>query len=453
MAQVDTDKIRKQASQIFTPGSPIQTPSLFAGRDSLIDNLKEQMDANAKKHVVLYGARGCGKTSFCNILLHGKHTLRHDCSNEDDFVTVFLHLLTKLGQHFTDTERRQLADLGYDLGPQNVVVLKAKIEEEETKGPVEKQKLNLNFVLGKLRTMTKSVDAIILDEFQNIQNTSAQAGIIELCKSITDDPNVPIRIVIVGVAGSDTELLTPAEYLEYKGRHFLSAFIPLMTLEDLKKIIEQREKTFNLKFEESQKLYMADIAAGYPEFVHKLALLATFSWISRNAGQLAMGALRAIAAAFGFKVGKIQKLNVSIAGQDITNAILKIVEEFRMEFPKPWSQLSALYGVHGMDSFNQIVRCLHAHEGAGAHKGLAQAFGCEEAGVMPVLKQKAGLLVGVTADGRWKLARYQFAPYLKAIEYLAKEARESLVSLVTRDQGIVGGLLEDKLLTSEVERS
>src|SRR5262245_52890933 len=56
-----------QAGSIFTPTSPIDARSLFAGRDEQVRVIVDVINQKGQ-HAMLYGERGVGKTSLANIL-------------------------------------------------------------------------------------------------------------------------------------------------------------------------------------------------------------------------------------------------------------------------------------------------------------------------------------------------------------------------------------------------
>jgi hypothetical protein len=73
---------------VYTPGSPIENPDLFSGRDELLVELRRALPV-VGVHVVLFGERGVGKTSLWNVLLHERRFQRHSASASDDFVSIF----------------------------------------------------------------------------------------------------------------------------------------------------------------------------------------------------------------------------------------------------------------------------------------------------------------------------------------------------------------------------
>src|SRR5262245_46726770 len=66
-----------EATQLFTPATPIDENALFAGRG---EQVRKMLDASMEKgkHVILFGERGVGKTSLAKVF-HSLFptTLRH----------------------------------------------------------------------------------------------------------------------------------------------------------------------------------------------------------------------------------------------------------------------------------------------------------------------------------------------------------------------------------------
>src|SRR5579863_10344009 len=83
-----------QASQVFTPRSPIDQRSLFAGR---LEQRRQIVDVVNQKgeHAILFGERGVGKTSLASVLAQflGKQTSvvapRVNCDSKDTFESVW----------------------------------------------------------------------------------------------------------------------------------------------------------------------------------------------------------------------------------------------------------------------------------------------------------------------------------------------------------------------------
>jgi hypothetical protein len=69
MKDGDREKWARYArvAEVFTPGAPIDSLDLFAGR---LEQIKDVLSAVAQRgqHIVLYGERGVEKTSLANIV-------------------------------------------------------------------------------------------------------------------------------------------------------------------------------------------------------------------------------------------------------------------------------------------------------------------------------------------------------------------------------------------------
>src|SRR5690349_7834560 len=91
----DWAALRFEATQLFTPSTPIDENDLFAGRGAQIHKML-QASMEKGKHIILFGERGVGKTSLARIF-HGlfPSTLRHifaireQADPSDDFVSIW----------------------------------------------------------------------------------------------------------------------------------------------------------------------------------------------------------------------------------------------------------------------------------------------------------------------------------------------------------------------------
>ena len=63
----DWQSIRFEATQLFSPATPLSESDLFAGRFYQIEKMLEATSERGK-HVVLFGERGVGKTSLAKLL-------------------------------------------------------------------------------------------------------------------------------------------------------------------------------------------------------------------------------------------------------------------------------------------------------------------------------------------------------------------------------------------------
>jgi AAA+ ATPase superfamily predicted ATPase len=183
--ETEVAELQKELATIYTPGKPIDHPDLFSGRPDLLADLRAEMSVDGVDFV-LYGERGVGKTSLWRVLLHGKCVQRHSASATDDFVSIFLRVLASLGEQFTEDERTQLAEISSSIGTDKVASIGSRLSSEDSERPVADRKLDLNFVLDRLERRAGDLDAVVIDEFQNISKQAVQTQIIEVVKGFAD---------------------------------------------------------------------------------------------------------------------------------------------------------------------------------------------------------------------------------------------------------------------------
>ena len=81
--------VKDKAQKVYTPSSPIDDARFFQGRKRELDCIEESLTMPGK-HIIIFGDRGVGKTSFLNIAMRNKNCLIYGCSSRDNFKTIFL---------------------------------------------------------------------------------------------------------------------------------------------------------------------------------------------------------------------------------------------------------------------------------------------------------------------------------------------------------------------------
>jgi len=427
-------KLVKELSNVYTPSEPIIDPNLFSGRQELLERLRDQLPIKGK-NFVFYGERGVGKTSFYNILFREYQIQKHNCSKSDNFVTIFLNILSNLGEQFTKADRKFLADAGYSIGSDNVLSVRAGSGMEEKDKPVAEQRLDLNFVLTKLTKKQNQIDAIVLDEFQNIEKPEIQTEIIEVVKGLADN-NIDIKIVIVGIAGSDTELLTSSEYPQYKLRHFIAERIPKMNFEELRDIIDKRKKLFNIKFELEVKDCIAQISSGYPSYVHMLAFRLCSNWLrDRILDVTTKLALPIIGIPMGIpriggvidrfftpKTPSIVRIGFNITTNNLVEVLQQFIAEFKANYPDAMSQYMTAIKSSDRDIVQQILLLLaksQSEEIRGAE--ISKILDVDEKEITRVAYNRLNILIKKSNEDTYALTFPQIRPFIQSLEYLQHE--------------------------------
>lgn len=94
LEQGDWQALRSEVLDLFTPGAPVDEFTLFAGRQSQIQKLRDTLDSRGR-HAVVFGERGVGKTSLVSIFHHGHarlprlHRVYVQCSKTDEFHDIW----------------------------------------------------------------------------------------------------------------------------------------------------------------------------------------------------------------------------------------------------------------------------------------------------------------------------------------------------------------------------
>lgn len=342
-------------------------------------------------------------------------------------MTIFLNILSRLGEQFTDDERKALAEAGYSFGADKVWSVSSKLGAENVYKPVAEQKLNLGFLINKFKNLQRAIDVIILDEFQNIDSPEIQTDIIEVVKGISDN-NIKTQIAIVGVAASDEELLTSPEYAQYKMRHFIVAEIPEMNLEELKDIVNKRQDLFNIRFGEEEKEWIARISSGSPSVTHSLALLSTQRWINRNSGLVIavvaagmFGTLGTIVAAIAGVVSTlyIQKVNVNVERADLVSGVANWIKIFHSNYKLASKSYVEILQSGDAGTVQKLLVMLAENKDNPLPVGkIAKSLRVDATKIKKLINNKLKFFVKRIDDDKYILAAQNFRPYIRSWDYL-----------------------------------
>jgi hypothetical protein len=425
------EKIQEELALVYTPSTPIAQPKLFSGRNALLADLHDELTTKGT-HLVLFGERGVGKTSLWQVVLHGKKVARHSASELDDFVSIFFRVLERLGEQFTPDQRKQLAETSSSIGAEKVASFGSKVGAEDVERPIAQRTLDLNYVLERVAGRDGELDAIVIDEFQNIRNPDVQTQIIEVVKGFTDH-DVDVRLVITGVADSDDELLTSREYQQYKGRHFFAHRVPRMSGHELRDILDVREKRYRVKFDDDAKDTIATVAAGYPGVAHRLALLASRQWVTAAFLETTLSVASIVAPLFGgiasilsatiavSRTVLVKRAGVHVTNEDVRLAVDRYVRKFSDDHRKAVERYEHILLSPRLSEIEGILTALAASPTAHVSTDeLARDTELPAAEVTALLQSEAAGLVE-EFDGRWRLAVRQFRTFMEARRYLGDE--------------------------------
>lgn len=280
----------------FRPGAEIEDPALFAGRAAQIEELARALHTE-KACPIIYGDRGLGKSSLalqgrriatgdCE-LLHRQNLSRWGFDEDGAFVTSYVQC-TDAVRNTSAILQRLLNSLRDAIDPELRPVSKALIDqttrrklnvkflELESESRFERRTRSIQPKLDVEEALLEAVDFVaeltghrvmlIVDELDRVADTRGLASFIK------SNSTGYLRFMLVGIAQSISDLLTDHQSLE---RLAIPVNVPSMSRKELEVVVERveewlHERDVNLAFEPGAKRYLAEIANGYPWFVHVL---------------------------------------------------------------------------------------------------------------------------------------------------------------------------------------
>jgi Cdc6-like AAA superfamily ATPase len=251
-----------RAADIFSPHAPIDEEQLFDGRMDLVEGLVETIFQRGQ-HAILYGERGVGKTSLCNILkdkifARSKFysVTKRSCTAQHDYRRIwsqlFDHLLLPNGQYLSDTIHKDTD--AYD-------IFKA---------------------VDQLPTKIHPI--FVVDEYDRVLDADTHVKMADTIKYFSDYSS-KATLVIVGVARDVKELFGGHPSIE---RNVRQLPMPLMSKEELSKIFEKRLPDLGMTIDVPVRETLIKLAQGLPGYTHLLGQNAARSAIRRRSLNIAV---------------------------------------------------------------------------------------------------------------------------------------------------------------------
>jgi ABC-type glutathione transport system ATPase component len=182
-------RLIRQINGAFTPGAPIDSKDLFAGRISQVQKVLNVVFQKGT-HAALFGERGVGKTSLANIIFDtlvmggmSKYSrARTNCTETGTFDEIWRFLF----RQFT-FEQPEGTTITLDMAfPEN--------------GPLLPEHIRETLQLVDYPTL------IILDEFDGVTDRGTRKSIADTIKTLSDNA-VDTTVLVVGVAESLDQLI------------------------------------------------------------------------------------------------------------------------------------------------------------------------------------------------------------------------------------------------------
>jgi hypothetical protein len=270
--------VRYLPQQVFVPSGWVQLDDLFVGR---ADELLRAQSAlkSPGRNVVIYGARGLGKTTFgrhLELQSTEENVVWIDCDPTWSVRNFIGRLLNKLGiEH--EVRTRSVSD-GYGGGiSAKIPVLKGHALHEIKNTTVTRSYqdaiYSVDYIADRLGDLSAPT-IVILDEFDSLFHSADYRHIcgflVQLIKAIAGRSHELIfRFVIIGVGNSVQSLIGEHGSVE---RNIIE--VPMGKIPDdyIDNFIRVAESLTSFHFETGVRHHFVEQADGYPFFVHSIGL-------------------------------------------------------------------------------------------------------------------------------------------------------------------------------------
>ena len=281
-------RARMKLLEAFTPSQPVSDRKRFSGRVDILTTLIRAIEEQ-RLHVVLYGARGLGKTSVLHVLAQTAQEARYlvvyvSCGSDSNFDEVFRTIAASVPMLFHST-----------VGPTSTEVEQGKMLcDILPDGPI-----SARVASDMLAKVVGTRVVVVLDEFDRCESPIFRRNIAELIWNLSDRM-VRVQLVIAGVAANLTQLL---EHIPSIQRNIYPLQVPWMTTTEIRALIKNGEELCGVRFDDMAVRTITVAAHGSPYFA---------SLLTHHAGLNALDAERTTAGA-----------------PDAIEAILTAVREFK----------------------------------------------------------------------------------------------------------------------------
>ena len=234
-------------NQAFTPGAPIDSMDLFAGRRRQVQKVIATIFQRGQ-HVVLFGERGVGKTSLARTLydflvlsgISHYQIARVNCAEGMDFETIWKNAFKQFV--FTDGDASSTLD---DALPENP----------------NSESIRETFQLIDVPSI------VIFDEFDRLEDDEIERLMADTIKSLSDN-TIRTTLIFVGIADSVDQLIGEHPSTE---RAIVQVPMPRMSKAELLEIVDKGlARCKGMSVDPVVRGRLADFAHGLPTYTHLL---------------------------------------------------------------------------------------------------------------------------------------------------------------------------------------
>jgi hypothetical protein len=243
-------RILMAINSAFTPGAPIDSRDLFAGRRAQVDKVLNVIFQKGT-HAVLFGERGVGKTSLANTIfdflvyngLTSYSRARLNCAEGIGFAEMWRTLFRQFTFSRDDGETLTL----------DMALPEGQLHSEDIREALQ---------------LLDDPTLIIIDEFDRISDDDVRVALADTIKTLSDNA-IKTTILLVGVADSVDQLI--GEHLSIE-RAIRQVPMPRMSKAELLEIIDNGlSKCEGIEIDPAPRERIADYSQGLPSYTHLLA--------------------------------------------------------------------------------------------------------------------------------------------------------------------------------------
>lgn len=394
-----------EAGKVFTPTSPIDERSLFAGRTEQVRQIIDVVNQKGQ-HAMLFGERGVGKTSLANVLssfLRGESNVviapRVNCDSTDDFNAVWRKVFSEI--RYTITK----GQLGFGRQPHT---FRATLLDGFADVPITPE-----IVKNTLQELSEeALPILIIDEFDRLAEQPRRA-FADTVKMLSDHA-VNATVVLVGVADAVERLIEEHASVE---RALVQIPLPRMSADEIQDILRKGVSRLKMTISENSVSRVTKLSQGLPHYTHLLALHACRSALDdRREGVVAEDVSKAIRRAIQHTQQSIRSAyDVAIRSAKKDSLFAVVLLACAMATPNEFGYFAAQ---DVRDPMKQITNRKYEIPGFAKH---LNAF-CEDIRG-PVLEK----------DGTERLFRYRFIDPLLQPFVIMKGIDEERISVAAFD--------------------
>lgn len=248
-----------RVGSVFTPNTPIDKRSLFAGRDEQVTGIVDVVNS-AGQHAVLFGERGVGKTSLVNVLSEllpnqpdpATRVLapRVQCDSGDSFKSVWKKVFDLIEL------ARTAPTLGFAAAP-----LKKTVTAKDL---LRGEKITPDSIRRALAIMAQgAIPILIIDEFDRLK-PEARRAFADLIKNLSDNA-VGATIILVGVGDSVGDLIEEHQSIT---RALIQIPMPRMRDAEIRAILNKGIRKLGMRIDPAALRWIVLLTQGLPHYAH-----------------------------------------------------------------------------------------------------------------------------------------------------------------------------------------